>query len=149
MANPTDIGINPPALRPYPVRGGLATGTGCTYGMIAIADNGTNNFRDVKLSSALKDTAIVGPVTTANAVGTAGEAIELGQNGAVCEVWLAAGATCAKEGEAICVGDGTVTPIASNTGAMGIVGRFKQNATAGASAILVALEVAVYTKTVA
>lgn len=146
----SDIGLNPPALKPYPVRGGNATGTGLTYGKIAVADNGTNNFRDVKLSTTLKESSVVGPVTSRHAAGTADEAIEIGQDGAVCEVWLAANTTCAKEGEAICSGDdGNVTPISTNTGAMDVVGRFKQNATAGADPILVALEVGVYTKTVA
>lgn len=145
-----DIGINAPGLKPYPVRSGVATSTGCTYGVTVLADNGTNNFRDVKKPSAAKDQGVAGVVTTKEAAGTVGEGIEIAKDGAVVEVLLEAGATCSKENEAIVANaSGHVKPIGANTGALDVVGRFKQNATAGATAIFVALEVGIYSKVVA
>lgn len=145
-----DIGLSPPGIKPYPVRGGNSTSTGLTYGIVAVADNGTNNFRDVKAPAGALATAVVGPVTTRNAAGSSGEAIELGDRGSVCEVWLAANSTCNKEDVAV-VANSSGHVRAENAGVdaypYDVVGRFKQNATAGANPILVACEIAVQKKT--
>jgi len=145
-----DIGLTAPLIHVANARSARTTGTGCTYGKVVVADNGTNNALDVKLATAAKEQGVAGVVWTRDAAGTSGELIEIAGPGDICEVWLAAGETCTKEGEAICsADDGNVKPIGVNTGAMDVVGRFQQNATAGSDPIRVALKVGIYSKVVA
>jgi hypothetical protein len=137
-----DIGLNPPGTRHDRVVGGKATVTGIRFGHVLIKDTTTPNHRDVKLTTTPGAQPVAGicasqtDPTVGSAVGDDLEVVDAG----IAEVWLAPSQTIVKGDQLVTSAtSGAVKKRAAETPA-DIVGRAFQDATSGASPILISVE---------
>ena len=146
-----DIRINPPRSDREKSKGAVATVTGITYGMVVIADTGTNNFRDVKLPSGAGSSSVYGIVSDQGDPNNSGQ-FAVGDEFSTCyagiaEVLLDAGQTCTKEGWAITGATaGTVKTVGGESAPYDFVGQFDEtyDNSAGATPVLVSLRINIH-----